>query len=99
MTQVTTAIFCKTFRSRYVTKLKTLLSLLTFFVICKSSEVYSADVFHTVFKADPMSTKEGRRYRYAVLEKGGSWNGVKILTEFLGRRPCDDSFNGELGLE
>jgi len=46
-----------------------------------------------------MNAKEGRRYRYAVLEKGGSWDGVKILTEFLGRRPSSDTFNRELGLE
>jgi metallopeptidase MepB len=61
--------------------------------------VYLADVFHAVFKPDPMNAKVGRRYRHQVLEKGGSLEGVEMLTEFLGRRPCEDAFNVDLGLE
>ncbi|OHF02031.1 peptidase family M3 [Colletotrichum orchidophilum] len=62
------------------------------------SKVYSADMFHTVFKADSMDAEEGRRYRYAVLEKGGKQDEMKTLTEFLGRQPKTDAFQLELGL-
>ena len=50
-----------------------------------SSQVYSADMFYSVFKKDPMNGKEGRRYRYTVLEKGGSRDEMESLKEFLGR--------------
>lgn len=36
-----------------------------------SSQVYSTDMFYSVFKKDPMNKTEGRRYRHTVLEKGG----------------------------
>ncbi|KAI4144678.1 MAG: hypothetical protein LQ340_006559, partial [Diploschistes diacapsis] len=36
-----------------------------------ASQVYSADMFYSVFARDPMDGKEGRRYRRTVLEKGG----------------------------
>jgi metallopeptidase MepB len=32
-----------------------------------------------------MNKAAGRRYRYQVLEKGGSQDEMKTLTEFLGR--------------
>ena len=63
-----------------------------------SSQVYSTDMFYTVFKADPMDPKQGRRYRYAVLEKGGSQDEMKTLIDFLGREPKTDAFYEELGL-
>ncbi|KAL1987257.1 hypothetical protein VTN96DRAFT_4285 [Rasamsonia emersonii] len=63
-----------------------------------SSQVYSTDMFYTVFKSDPMNGKEGRRYRHVVLEKGGSQDEMKTLTEFLGREPKTDAFYEELGL-
>ncbi|QIX00946.1 hypothetical protein AMS68_006463 [Peltaster fructicola] len=63
-----------------------------------SSQVYSADMFHTVFKADPMNGKEGRRYRHTVLEKGGSLDEMSILEEFLGRKPSSEAFYKELGV-
>ena len=53
-------------------------------------------MFYTVFKPDPMNYREGRRYRYTVLEKGGSLDGVKILTDLLGREPQKDAFYQEL---
>lgn len=64
-----------------------------------SSQVYSADMFFTVFKKDPMDAKEGRRYRHMVLEKGGSQDEMKTLTDFLGRPPNSDAFYKELGLK
>ncbi|UDD62076.1 hypothetical protein AFCA_009405 [Aspergillus flavus] len=60
------------------------------------SKVYSTDMFYTVFKADPMNSLQGRRYRYTVLEKGGSLDGLTILTDFLGREPQTDAFYKEL---
>jgi metallopeptidase MepB len=64
-----------------------------------SSQVYSADMFHTVFAQDPMNAKEGRRYRHMVLEKGGSQDEMKTLEDFLGRKPNTDAFYRELGLK
>ena len=56
------------------------------------------DMFHSVFAKDPMNGKEGRRYRHAVLEKGGSQDEMKSLEDFLGRQPSSDAFYRELGL-
>ncbi|MCJ1437835.1 hypothetical protein MMC27_007222 [Xylographa pallens] len=63
-----------------------------------SSQVYSMDMFYSVFAKDPMNGKEGRRYRHAVLEKGGSQDEMKSLEDFLGRKPSSDAFYRELGL-
>lgn len=64
-----------------------------------SSQVYSADMFYSVFEKDPMDGKEGRRYRYMVLEKGGSQDELKTLVDFLGREPSTEAFYRDLGLE
>ncbi|KAK5938868.1 metalloendopeptidase [Knufia obscura] len=64
-----------------------------------SSQVYSTDMFYSVFKADPMNHKEGRRYRHTVLEKGGSQDEMKTLVDFLGREPSSKAFYEDLGLE
>lgn len=63
-----------------------------------SSQVYSADMFYSVFKNDPMNPKEGRRYRHTVLEKGGSQEEMQTLKDFLGREPSTEAFYKELGL-
>ncbi|KAF2098814.1 metallopeptidase MepB [Rhizodiscina lignyota] len=63
-----------------------------------SSQVYSADMFYSVFKKDPMNGKEGRRYRHTVLERGGSQEEMKTLEDFLGRAPSTEAFYRELGL-
>ncbi|OTA59173.1 peptidase family M3 [Hypoxylon sp. EC38] len=63
-----------------------------------SSEVYSTDMFYSVFKKDPMNGKEGRRYRHTVLERGGSQDEMVTLEQFLGRKPSSDAFYAELGL-
>ncbi|KAG8531712.1 uncharacterized protein KY384_003344 [Bacidia gigantensis] len=61
------------------------------------SQVYSADMFHSVFAKDPMNPEEGRRYRRTVLEKGGSRDAVDLLRDFLGREPSTEAFYKELG--
>ncbi|KAF1838284.1 zincin [Decorospora gaudefroyi] len=63
-----------------------------------SSQVYSTDMFYTVFKADPMNPIQGRRYRHTVLERGGSKDEMSILEEFLGRKPETAAFYKELGI-
>ncbi|RVX67236.1 hypothetical protein B0A52_09273 [Exophiala mesophila] len=63
-----------------------------------SSQVYSTDMFYSVFKKDPMNPTEGRRYRHKVLEKGGSQDEMTTLIDFLGREPKTDAFYEELGL-
>ncbi|GAM37137.1 Prd1 homolog [Talaromyces pinophilus] len=63
-----------------------------------SSQVYSTDMFYTIFKKDPMDPEQGRRYRRMVLEKGGSQDEMKSLTEFLGREPKTEAFYKDLGL-
>ncbi|KAL9637360.1 MAG: hypothetical protein Q9164_002243 [Protoblastenia rupestris] len=63
------------------------------------SQVYSADMFHTVFAKDPMNATEGRRYRRTVLEKGGSIEAMDLLRDFLGREPSTEAFYRELGLQ
>lgn len=63
-----------------------------------SSQVYSTDMFYTVFEKDPMNPEEGRRYRHMVLEKGGSQDEMETLKSFLGREPNGDAFYRELGL-
>lgn len=63
-----------------------------------SSQVYSADMFHSFFEMDPMNGKEGRRYRHTVLERGGSQDELKTLEEFLGRAPSNEPFYRDLGL-
>lgn len=64
------------------------------------SRVFSADMFHTAFKHDPMDKVQGRRYRRLILERGGSIDEMDSLVEFLGREPNSDAFQKEeLGLE
>ncbi|KAL9611560.1 MAG: hypothetical protein Q9167_003807 [Letrouitia subvulpina] len=62
------------------------------------SQVYSADMFHTVFASDPMNPTQGRRYRHTVLERGGSQDEMQTLEDFLGRKPSTEAFYRELGL-
>ncbi|KAL3472618.1 peptidase family M3-domain-containing protein [Aspergillus californicus] len=63
-----------------------------------TSQVYSTEIFYTAFKSDPMNPAAGRRYRYKVLEKGGSQDEMQTLIDFLGRPPTEDAFYKELGL-
>lgn len=67
-------------------------------LMINSSQVYSTDIFYTIFKDEPMNAAAGRRYRYAVLEKGGSQDEMKTLTDFLGREPKTDAFYKDLGM-
>ncbi|KAK3905964.1 Saccharolysin [Staphylotrichum tortipilum] len=63
-----------------------------------SSQVFSTDMFYTVFRENPMDPIQGRRYRHTVLEKGGSQDEMLTLEQFLGRKPSSEAFYKELGL-
>ncbi|KAL1857645.1 hypothetical protein VTK73DRAFT_7985 [Phialemonium thermophilum] len=63
-----------------------------------SSQVYSTDMFYTVFRENPMDGAKGRRYRHTVLEKGGAQDEMLTLEQFLGRKPSTEAFYKELGL-
>ncbi|KAF4832993.1 Saccharolysin [Colletotrichum tropicale] len=63
------------------------------------SKVYAQDIFSTVFKSGPMSAEAGRKYRYGVLEKGGSQPEMITLQDFLGREAKMEAFYEDLGLE
>ena len=58
----------------------------------------SADMFQTAFAGDPMNAEEGRRYRYTVLQPGGSRPEMQTLVEFLGRKPSSEAWMRQLGL-
>jgi thimet oligopeptidase len=62
------------------------------------SEVYGADMF-SVFEENGVTNPEiGRRYRTAILAKGGSEDGMSLLRGFLGRDPRQDAFLAGKGL-
>ncbi|GAA6035656.1 hypothetical protein JCM8097_004955 [Rhodosporidiobolus ruineniae] len=56
------------------------------------SQVFSADMFASVFAKDPMSAEAGDRYRRKILEVGGSRDEMDSLVDFLGRKPTNDAF-------
>jgi metallopeptidase MepB len=64
-----------------------------------ASQVYSADMFHSVFEKNPLDGKEGRKYRQEILGWGGSRDEMTSLRTFLGREPSSEAFYRELGLE
>ena len=54
----------------------------------------------TVFEEHGVFDREtGRRYRNAILERGGSVDGDELVRSFLGREPNMDAFLREIGLE
>jgi len=57
------------------------------------SEVYSEDMFQTVFKDAGVLNKEaGMKYRRSILEPGGSQDGFDMLRNMLGRDANSDAF-------
>lgn len=65
------------------------------------SQVFSADMFYTVFAPclvnDPAGP--GLKYRQSILRVGGSRDGMESLIEFLGREPVPEPFLKSLGLQ
>ncbi|KAI0822314.1 Metalloprotease [Trametes gibbosa] len=60
------------------------------------SLVFAADMYATVFKADPLDPVRGQRYRDKILRPGGSRDEIDSLKDFLGREPNADAFIEEL---
>lgn len=61
-------------------------------------QVFAADMYYTLFKADPMNSTNGKRYRDIVLGRGGSKDALDLLQELLGREPTNQAFLEELGI-
>lgn len=63
------------------------------------SEVFSADMYATVFGEDgPLDSVAGMKYRKMILEKGGSVDGLDMLRNILGRDPNQEAFLKSKGL-
>lgn len=62
------------------------------------SEVFAADMFAAVFKADPLSPVAGKHYRDTILAAGGSVDAAVFLRRFLGREPSNEAFLRSKGL-
>ncbi|ODQ80313.1 hypothetical protein BABINDRAFT_161269 [Babjeviella inositovora NRRL Y-12698] len=62
------------------------------------SEVFAADIYYTLFKADPMNVANGIRYRDTILRRGGSRDEMDNLVELLGRAPNSAAFLTEMGV-
>ncbi|ESK89011.1 metallopeptidase [Moniliophthora roreri MCA 2997] len=60
------------------------------------SLVFAADMYATVFKADPLDPARGQRYREKILRPGGSREELDSLKDFLGREPDSDAFIKEI---
>lgn len=60
------------------------------------SRVIAADIFHTLFHADPMNMENGRKYRDIILKNGGAKDIPVILEELLGRKPSPEAFLREM---
>lgn len=59
-------------------------------------QVFSADMFRTVFSSDPMDPSKGALYREQILRPGGSKDEMDLLKAFLGREPNSEAFLDEL---
>ncbi|KAF9481172.1 metallopeptidase MepB [Pholiota conissans] len=60
------------------------------------SLVFAADMYSTVFKADPLDPARGKLYRDKILRFGGSREELDSLKDFLGRPPNSEAFLEEL---
>ncbi|KAH9221456.1 hypothetical protein DL95DRAFT_402809 [Leptodontidium sp. 2 PMI_412] len=69
------------------------------YLLRRSSQVYSTDIFYSAFAGDLTNRAEGRRYWTVLLEKGGSQDEMKTLKEFLGRDPSIEPFYKDLALD
>jgi Zn-dependent oligopeptidase len=54
--------------------------------------VYSYDIFSRFKKEGIMNKKVGMELRRKILEKGDSEDPIKLMTDFLGRKPNNKAF-------
>ena len=66
-------------------------------LIAARADVLSLDLFYTGFEGDILDPARGRKFRYAVLQPGGSSSEWDTMTEYLGREPNIKAFYRELG--
>ena len=59
---------------------------------------YACDMYQSAFEPDPMNAEMGRRYRYELLQKGGSQREMTTLQDFLGRGPNNRAMMQRLGI-
>ena len=62
------------------------------------SEVYGDDMWSRFDDEGVDNPEVGREYRRAILEKGGSVDGMDMLRDFLGREPNNQAFLKRLGI-
>ncbi|MCJ1385755.1 hypothetical protein MMC17_008879 [Xylographa soralifera] len=62
------------------------------------SQIYSTDLFQSTFGADTMDVEKGMRYRYQLLQPGGSQPEMLTLMNYLGREPNAAAFRKEHGI-
>lgn len=63
------------------------------------SRIYAADMFATIFKDNPLSPANGKKYRQCILAPGASKDAIELVTDFLGRAPKRDAFFEECGVK
>ncbi|MBI4678629.1 MAG: Zn-dependent oligopeptidase [Elusimicrobia bacterium] len=63
------------------------------------SEVFAQDIFSVFKKSGVMSPEVGKRYRKAILERGGSLDENQLLRDFLGREPDETAFLEGMGIK
>ncbi|KAJ7562830.1 hypothetical protein O6H91_03G085800 [Diphasiastrum complanatum] len=56
------------------------------------SEVISADIFHTKFKANVLNNIAGKEFRQKVLAPGACVDASKLVQDYLGREPSEEAF-------
>lgn len=62
------------------------------------SNTYAAHIFYKYFEKDPMSIKEGMRYRTKMLELGSTKDAMDILTNYLDEEPNNKYYIKALGI-
>jgi len=62
------------------------------------SKVYAQDMFSRFEKEGVMNKKAGADYRKLILEKGSSEEELKLVEQFLGRKPNNKAFLRSLGI-
>jgi thimet oligopeptidase len=62
------------------------------------SEVYGDDMFSRFEAEGVTDPRVGADYRRAILEAGGTKDGMDLLVDFLGREPSNEAFLRKLGI-
>ena len=55
------------------------------------SKVYAIDLF-SFFKSNPLDKQLGAKLRKEILSKGGTFNGLNLLKNFMEREPNPDAY-------